>query len=372
MTAGAGRGLGADVCAPVLVITPVITCVSAVRRCGLWSLLLVFVLASLASLVYVGVLDLRLSRQASYPRGRHGNISILLWHWPFGRSYRLRGDTCRQLSNISGCWLSDDPSTLSSADVVVFHHQELSSGRASLPRQRPPSQRWVWLSLEPPANHANLSRFNGVFNWTMSFRRDADVPIPYGRTLLGAEGRAGPPPLNRSCLVSWVVSKYLPGQARAAFYRGLSRYVPVQVYGRWSGRPLSKRQLLPTIARCYFYLSLENSQARDYISEKLWRNALQAGAVPVVLGPSRATYQALAPPGSFIHVDDFRSPAALAAHLTRLAADRRAYEGFFSWRRSHRVHTLTDWRERLCQICLRYPQLAASKSYQDLEAWVHA
>nr|CAH04178.1 alpha3-fucosyltransferase [Tetraodon nigroviridis] len=308
------------------------------------------------------------------PGGRRGNVSILLWHWPFGRPYRLSGDVCQQRYNISNCLLSDDTSTASTADVVVFHQQELGSGRVPLPprRQRPASQRWVWLSLEPPANMANLSRLNSLFNWTMSFRRDADVPVPYGRTVLGADGRAGRVPLNRSCLVSWVVSKYQPEQARSAFYRSLSRHLPVQVYGRWTRRPLSSRELLPTIAKCYLYLSLENSQARDYISEKLWRNAFQAGAVPVVLGPSRATYQALAPPGSFIHVDDFRSPAALAAHLKRVAADAGAYEQYFSWRRSHRIQTITDWRERLCQICVRYPRLAARKSYRDLEAWVNA
>lgn len=346
--------------------------VSAVLSCKFRTLFLVFILGSLASLLYISVVDLWLSQQASYPHGRHRNLSILLWHWPFGRSYRLRGDKCQELYNISGCFLSDDTSTLSTADVVVFHHQELSTGRVSLPLQldRPASQHWVWLSLEPPANNANLSRLNGLFNWTMSFRRDADVPIPYGRTVLGADRRAGRIPLNRSCLVSWVVSKYLPHQARATFYQTLSRYVPVHVYGRWHGRPLSNQELLPTIEKCYFYLALENSQAKDYISEKLW-NAFQAGAVPVVLGPSRATYEALAPPGSFIHVEDFRSPAALAEHLKHVAADRRAYEKYFRWHHCYRIQTVTDWRERLCQICVHYPQLAATKTYQDLKAWVN-
>lgn len=355
---------------PVASYPPVPTALSWNFR----SLFLASVLSSLASLVYIGIADLGLSRRGSYPGGRRGNVSILLWHWPFGRSYRLSGDVCQERYNISNCLLSDDTSTASTADVVVFHHQELGSGRVPLPLQlkRPASQRWVWLSLEPPANIANLSRLNSLFNWTMSFRRDADVPVPYGRKVLGAEGRAGRVPLNRSCLVGWVVSKYRADQARAAFYQSLSHHVPVQVYGRWTRRPLSNRELLPTIAKCFFYLALENSQARDYISEKLWRNAFQAGTVPVVLGPSRATYQALAPPGSFIHVDDFSSPAALAAHLKQVAADAGAYERYFSWRRSHRIQTITDWRERLCQICVRYPRLAARKTYQDLEAWVNS
>ncbi|KAK2837053.1 hypothetical protein Q5P01_014265 [Channa striata] len=302
------------------------------------------------------------------------NISILLWHWPFGRSYTLDGNKCLEMYKISGCFLTDNTSLFSTADVVVFHHHELSRGLSSLPLHvhRPASQRWVWMSLEPPVNNANLTQFNGLFNWTMSYRRDADISIPYGRTLLGGDDRGFQAPPNRSCLVSWVVSKYRPNQARAAVYQSLKKYISIEVYGKWNKRPLSDKELLPTIAQCNFYLSFENSEAKDYISEKLWRNAFQAGAVPVVAGPSRATYEAMAPPDSFIYVADFRSTADLAEHLKQVAADRKAYEKYFQWHRTHRIQTYTDWRERLCQICVQYPSLPASRVYRDLEGWVNS
>lgn len=317
------------------------------------------------------------------------NVTILLWHWPFGRSYSLAGDPCRQMYNITGCLLSDNRSTFSTADVVVFHHHDLRwhspSSASPLPLHlpRPPSQRWAWLSLEPPVNNGDLTPYNGLFNWTMSYRRDADVPIPYGRTVPVSPEGVGDWDLdstarNRSCLVSWVVSRYKPTQARAAFYQRLKRHIPVEVYGRWTQRPLADRELMPTISRCYFYLALENSCARDYISEKLWRNGLGAGAVPVVLGPSRATYQALAPPGSFIHLDDFGSVEALADHLRSLVSDDRgggggeAYRKYFRWWRTHEVKVYVDWRERLCQICVRYPALPLNKVYHDLHGWVNS
>ncbi|TWW61320.1 Alpha-(1,3)-fucosyltransferase 7 [Takifugu flavidus] len=282
--------------------------------------LLLILLSSLVSLVYISIIDQKLFLQMSHPHSRHRDISILLWHWPFGHSYRLGGDKCLELYNISRCFLTDDTSTFSTADVVVFHHQELSRGLISLPLHldRPASQHWVWLSMEPPANNANLTRLNGLFNWTMSYRQDADIPIPYGKTVSGAD-RHGI-------------------EARAKLYQTLKQYIPINVYGTWNKRPLSKRKLLPTIA---------NS------------------------GPKQGTYEALAPPGSFIHVEDFSSPAALAAHLKHTAADRRAYDEYFQWHQSHRVQAYTDWRERLCQICVRYPHLAARKTYRDLEAWVN-
>uniref|UniRef100_A0A8C5EUS8 Fucosyltransferase n=1 Tax=Gouania willdenowi TaxID=441366 RepID=A0A8C5EUS8_GOUWI len=302
------------------------------------------------------------------------NLTILLWHWPFSRSFRLSGDRCLKMFNISGCFLTDDRSAFLDANVVVFHHRELSWGPSDLPMHlpRPASQQWVWLSMEPPANNANLSLFNGVFNLTMSYRRDADISIPYGRSELGAAEQEYQVDVNRSCLVSWVVSRYQPQQARARVYQSLKEHLHIQVFGGWSHRPLPKRRLLSTIARCFFYLSFENSESTDYISEKLWRNAFQSGAVPVVLGPSRATYEALAPPRSFIHVHDFPNTADLATYLKQLAADKDAYAEYFLWRRTHQVRTITDWRERLCQICLRFPHLPPNKVYQDLEGWVNS
>lgn len=331
---------------------------------------LLLLLMSLSSLLYYCVFN-----QPLHPPQEHQvdvpprNLSILLWHWPFGRSYSLSGDKCLELYNISRCLLTDNTSAYRTADVIVFHHQELRKRLSLLPDKRPSSQHWVWMSMEPPAHLGNLTQLNGIFNWTMSYRLDADIHVPYGMAVAGGDARGSQPPPNSSCLVSWVVSNYQAAQARAVFYQRLKTYIPIRVYGRWNRKPLSQRRLLPTIGNCLFYLSFENSQAKDYISEKLWRNAYEAGVVPVVLGPDRETYEALAPPGSFIHVADFKSPADLADHIKEVAADRRAYERYFQWRQTHRIKTYTDWRERLCQICIKYRSLAAHKVYHDLQGW---
>ncbi|XP_038560508.1 alpha-(1,3)-fucosyltransferase 7-like [Micropterus salmoides] len=336
--------------------------------------IVLLLLGSLSSLLYYILLNEKLCLQKYHLDVPQRNISILLWHWPFGRSYQLDGNKCLEMYNISRCFLTHNISSFSTADVVVFHHQELSRGLSSMPlhQHRPASQHWVWLSMEPPINNANLTQLNGLFNWTMSYRRDADISIPYGKTMLGGDGLGFQAPLNRSCFVSWVVSRYRPHQARAVVYQSLKKYIPIEVYGKWNKKPLSDKELLPTIAKCLFYLSFENSETTDYISEKLWRNAFQAGAVPVVLGPSRATYEALAPPGSFIHVSDFKSTADLAAYLKHVAADRQAYEEYFQWRSTHRIKTITDWRERLCHICVKYSSLPANRVYQDLDSWVNS
>ncbi|KAM6965357.1 alpha-(1,3)-fucosyltransferase 7 [Aplochiton taeniatus] len=301
------------------------------------------------------------------------NLTILLWHWPFNRPYSLDGDVCREKYGISNCVLSDSPAMFPRADVVVFHHHELKTGRSSLPLHfsRPASQHWVWLSLEPPVNNGNLDPYYGLFNWTMSYRRDADIFMPYGKTTSGSSHHLNEIPQKGSCLASWVVSRYRADQARAKVYQSLKNYLPIEVYGSWAKRPLTDSELLATIGRCHFYLAFENSMATDYISEKVWRNGLQAGAVPVVLGPSKATYDALLPPDSFIHVGDFNSSAGLAAYLRSLASDEVAYEAYFRWRQTHSIKTYTDWREWLCNICVIYQKLPPHKVYHDLERWAN-
>uniref|UniRef100_A0A3P9M6A5 Fucosyltransferase n=1 Tax=Oryzias latipes TaxID=8090 RepID=A0A3P9M6A5_ORYLA len=301
------------------------------------------------------------------------NTTILLWHWPFAQPYVLEGDVCWDLFHIPHCKLVDNRSYFSSADIVVFHNRELKQGRQRLPTDllRPEGQRWAWMSLESPAHNGNLRPFANIFNMTISYRRDADVTIPYGELLPKEEETPLPEDItvNKSSLVCWVVSNYMRHHKRTQVYKELSAVVPVQVYGRWTGKPLSSSDLLPTISRCFFYLAFENSLAKDYITEKLWKNSYEAGAVPVVLGPSIRDYKAVAPPHSFIHVNEFASVRELGEYLRELAKDKKRYAEYFNWKQWWKVKLYVDWRERLCNICSQVSGLPQNKLYSDIHTW---
>nr|XP_020445006.1 alpha-(1,3)-fucosyltransferase 7-like [Monopterus albus] len=107
----------------------------------------------------------------------------------------------------------------------------------------------------------------------------------------------------------------------------------------------------------------------DYITEKLWRNAYQGGAVPVVLGPPISDYKDVAPPNSFIHVDEFASVRDLRKFLQELAKDKKSYAEYFSWKKQWKVKMFSDWREKLCKICTKYNSLPQHKVYSDLQSW---
>lgn len=299
------------------------------------------------------------------------NITILLWHWPFGTRYSLTGNVCLRDYGIPGCMLVDNRTLYESSNLVVFHNFELKQRREHLPvhLHRPAKQRWVWLSLEASQNNGNLSQYNNAFNLTMSYHPHADITVPYGKLLQRKKpGLDFVTPQNKTYKVCWVVSNYKRWQKRSAVYQELNKILNVQLYGRFGKKPLPKEALLPTISRCYFYLAFENTISPHYITEKLWRNAFQAGTVPVVLGPPRRDYEAVAPSRSFIHVDDFKSIKALADYLNALTKDPVKYNAYFTWRQNYMVKLYTDWRERLCNICPIYGSLPTQKVY-DLRAW---
>ncbi|XP_054613120.1 alpha-(1,3)-fucosyltransferase 7-like [Dunckerocampus dactyliophorus] len=299
-------------------------------------------------------------------------VTVLLWYWPFNQVEDIHGDVCWDRYRIPRCRFVAERSSFSEADVVVFHNRELVTGKEKLPLElpRPLGQRWAWLSLESPANNGDLRRFAGVFNLTVSYRRDADVSTPYGKLLPRAsEEPMDPIPQNKTDLVCWVVSNYRSSYRRSKVYQELSTVVPVKVYGRWTNTPLKPKDLLPTISCCYFYLAFENSISKDYITEKLWRNAYQSGAVPVVLGPPVQDYEAVAAPHSFIHVDEFASAKELGEYLQKLAGDVERYGEYQRWRREWKVKRYDGWRQRLCEICTRYRSFPRHKVYADLAAW---
>ncbi|NXW48745.1 FUT7 fucosyltransferase, partial [Nyctiprogne leucopyga] len=292
-------------------------------------------------------------------------LVVLVWEWPSKQVPNISGDICHELYGITGCWLTTERRLLGQADVVVFPATRLQPGRDRLPKERPPGQHWVWVSLESPSNTKALAGWNQTFNWVMTYRQDSDIFIPYGKLVPNQSATVNIP--MKTNLVSWVISNYHRTQKRAEVYKNLSRYLHVNIYGKANKKPLCKDCLLQTTSKSKFYLAFENSIHQDYITEKLWRNSLMAGTVPVVLGPPRANYEQFVPADSFIHVNDFGSLAELATFLKTMNSSR--YRQFFAWQKRFSVKLYADWRERICTICTAYPSLPRGRLYRDLESW---
>lgn len=88
---------------------------------------------------------------------------------------------------MKSCELSYKDDDLDRAEAVIFHLHKTRSA-SELPRRRNYKQRWVFLTDETPFNtflyrNQRLSDYDGLFNWSMTYRTDSDVPVPYGRTV---------------------------------------------------------------------------------------------------------------------------------------------------------------------------------------------
>ncbi|XP_044162125.1 3-galactosyl-N-acetylglucosaminide 4-alpha-L-fucosyltransferase FUT3-like [Bufo gargarizans] len=291
---------------------------------------------------------------------------LLVWNWPWGESFPL--DKCETEYRIKGCKLSADRGLYSVADAVIIHHADVMGNRNSLPQQpRNPYQRWIWLNLEPPLIISNLDMLDNSFNLTMTFRRDSDIYNPYGHVESLVETQNFTIPA-KSKLVSWVVSKWYPGIRRIAYYEELKKHISVDIYGARHMK-LSREKFHSTISQYKFYLAFENSVYPDYITEKLWVNALGSWTVPVVLGPSRENYEQYIPGDAFIHVDDFPTAKELAAYLLELENDDEKYRKYFHWRSRHRVSPWKGWPYSYCKACERIQQGPRYQVIRSVAKW---
>ncbi|NXH18243.1 FUT3 fucosyltransferase, partial [Bucco capensis] len=288
------------------------------------------------------------TRKPSIPVKDEAQLTILLWQWPFGQQFAFMN--CSELYDIPNCHFTVDHSWSQKATAVIVHHRDVcgNPGRlAQLPRL--PSQHWIWFNLESPSHSPNLNAMDKLFNLTMSYRKDSDIFTPYGEMLLLSQ----PQPLNipvKTKLVAWVVSNWVGSSRRVQYYEELRKHIAVDVYGR-NHLPLPMDKLLPTLSQYKFYLAFENSQHEDYITEKLWRNALSSGTIPIVLGPPRENYERFLPPDSFIHISDFPSPQELAKYLQELSEDTERYQSYFQWRKWLKPVPIPGWAVQLCRAC---------------------
>ena len=236
---------------------------------------------------------------------------ILIWMWPFGNAFGL--SSCSALLNIDGCYLTADRNMFNKSDGVIFHHRDIHWDLSNMPQsQRPPFQKWVWMSIESPTNSGKNPALKSLFNVTVNYRQDADIAVRYATIVQTDENNFKMPSKNK--LVCWIVSNWNQNYKRVAYYDVLKQHIDIEVYGQAFGKRVSNQDFDALIGSCKFYLSFENSIHKDYITEKLY-NPMFVGTVPIVLGTSRQNYENFVPGDAFIHVDDFPSPKELAEHI---------------------------------------------------------
>lgn len=283
---------------------------------------------------------------------------------------------------------TNDRQYLSRSHALLFHNQDTSHW--DLPDNRAPEQLYVFFSMEAPRQSPHmLGPLNEAFNLTMTYRTDSDIRVQYGRTrVIDAPGSGGGDGDGQSAdlaarvargeaqapdqpFVAWVVSNCDTPSERESFVDELRKYIAVDQYGGCNGVPPpgdTPPSCYRNLARTHlFYLAFENNLCRDYVTEKFFLS-LRAGMIPVVRGAAPSEYLAMAPPHSYIHVEDFVGPQQLARHLSAVAGNASALSELTAWRRRYGIDGVQPaW----CELCerLRGGDPAGGSVVPDLGKW---
>ncbi|XP_068223120.1 alpha-(1,3)-fucosyltransferase C-like isoform X1 [Palaemon carinicauda] len=302
---------------------------------------------------------------------------ILLWTTLWGeQSFGWENIFYRQLARQceeSRCELVYNRRLLDSADAVIFHPIDLHPDYV-LPEYHPPNQIWVFYTLEaPPAvvedQHVNMSRLGGIFNWTMTYRRDSDIVVPYGRVIPKVLPSNHVPEVrdywsekSQTKLAAWMVSHCGTLSRREWFVKELVRHMRIDVFGRCGHKKCGKNISFKTlgtfdqdvcnaeIETYMFYFAFENAICDDYVTEKFFL-ALQLNVVPVVFGGGN--YDAIAPPNSYINALNFPSPKVLAEYLKMVARNATIYNKYLEWKNYYDIELGHPFNPLICDLCTK-------------------
>ena len=306
---------------------------------------------------------------------------ILLWT-PFFGSMKWYDDGQRDFANVckSACILTGDKREIETADAVVFHLSDItwaenmrSGFQFQFPRYRRKDQVWILYNLEPISMiFGNLGAWQRVFNWTWSFTKDSDVYAPYGqyRRLTEEESLSQqeitPESVDffanktRRGAVA-VISNCIDDARRYKLIEYLRKFINVDVYGK-CGKPLPDEADLKSSYQ--FYLAFENSDCREYVSEKYW-STLMRNQIPIVAW--KLPMDDLVIPNSYINVRDFKDLHTAGEYIKRVSENRPLFNSYFEWKKKYKQ----IFEMGFCRLCENLKDTNQNAQvYHDMSGWL--
>ncbi|KAE9551770.1 hypothetical protein FO519_005007 [Halicephalobus sp. NKZ332] len=231
---------------------------------------------------------------------------------------------------LSKCIFVDSTNRSLPVDIYLYHVRDIEKEMSSLITCRRNITTQILLTSDSPTN--TKSQINmSIFDFIVSYQSGNEVSwvydklevIPPGSNPEAFWGSWDVPKIIRekSKPILVFVSQCSTDSARELYIDALSRYVPITNYGKCSGIECDENCSARAVKEHYFYLAFENSVCNDYVTDEFWK--MKDLIVPIVL--NRKVVGNAAPPESFIAVDDFKTVAELASHLTTLMENKEEY-----------------------------------------------
>ncbi|CAN7998858.1 unnamed protein product [Ixodes hexagonus] len=289
-----------------------------------------------------------------YKRNSSRIKKILLMHGMGGWGELPRGRTVFQRDRcpVDTCEIVTSQDEAAEADAILF------KDRFTPPKHRRPwHQVWILYLLECPYHTQTFAHFRDTFNWTATYRHDSDIVAPYEKFVRYddldpvAEATKALANHNKTKKVAWFVSNCAARNQRLQYARKLGAHIEVDIYGACGPLKCPRARAghcFDILDRDYkFYLAFENSNCKDYITEKFFVNGLGRDVLPIAMGGRPEDYRRSSPDHSFVHVEDFQSEKALADYLHMLDRNDTLYNEYFRWKGSGEFINTYFW----CRLC---------------------
>ena len=288
----------------------------------------------------------------------------------------------------SNCRVTTDKLEFHSADVVVFTMKQMiqfASRKAKPISKHRAKQYWVLNSKESSAysyNHMH-PEWNTMFNITATYRTGSTIKthdfqliiVKRNQQLPSQDYSAG----KSRDMVAYVSNCESMGYNRLELMKAIATgNFTFDLFGKCGMKPPCEDNLLfhndysshgncsHYNSRYRFFFSFENSLCTEYITEKFW-SVLESDdyIIPIVMGGiSMNDYYNVAPPNSFIHMENFTSVAELQRHLRKLINDPTAFNSYHKWREEFEIiHKDPLHACELCRIANEKPNMPAAKDW---------
>ena len=261
------------------------------------------------------------------------------------------------------------------------------------------SKKWFWKIFQEAPTGASLTDpiFNDFFNLTLTYRSSADISRPYGRfvdkfthqaidfskvivpeNIKISKSSTKNPDITKAKDIAWIVSHCETNSHREKYVEKLKKLLntstlSLDIYGECGPLDLPKPKKESNYQESYskisseykFYLSFENSLCEEYITEKFF-NAMNNGMIPIAFGGlNQIDYSKIAPPHSYIHVDDYESPEKLIEILEIIKQNETLHQSYFWWMDYYSIKTKILAEENQCSMCQILNQQSGFKSKND-------
>ncbi|KAF1764494.1 hypothetical protein GCK72_004442 [Caenorhabditis remanei] len=282
----------------------------------------------------------------------------------------------------TSCIITNKKRHFSNAHAVLFHSRDIDEKKLGQLKRRTDIP-YIMMASENPY-YANMKKYENYFNWTMTYRRDSDVYYPYG-ALVKTENLATPNYTeiwtSKTKDTLWLVSNtfYTQNKRKEVVDKLVSLGMNIDRFGKiymnepkWCPRNRGPEGCDEKLHSPYkFTIAFENSNCKDYVTEKFWRKAGRYKVVPIVM--ERKIYKNLGiPDDMYIAIDDYPNLTDFVEHIQKISENETEYIKYHKWRENYRIVDTNEDNYGFCQLCQKLGKQMTKKkkkSYENLAAW---